>query len=56
VDFYLRQKYGIPQDSIQTLGEHLDHGVPAPWARWNPSAPAPSPLSPDSTGSPESGG
>ena len=33
-DFYLRQKYGVPMDTIQTLREHLDSGVPAPWARW----------------------
>lgn len=31
-DYYLRRKYGIPTDTIQTLGEHYDHGVPAPWA------------------------
>ena len=30
-DFYLRQKYGIPIDSIQTLGEHYRTGTPAPW-------------------------
>ncbi|MEX0856428.1 MAG: penicillin-binding protein 2 [Gemmatimonadota bacterium] len=34
-DFYLRRKYDIPVDTIQTLGEHLDRGVPAPWARWS---------------------
>jgi penicillin-binding protein 2 len=33
-DFHLRQKYGVPVDTIQTLGEHLNAGVPAPWARW----------------------
>ncbi len=33
-DFYLRRKYGIPVDSVQTLGEHLVKGRPAPWARW----------------------
>lgn len=31
-DYYLRRKYGIPTDTIQTLGEHYDAGVPAPWA------------------------
>jgi hypothetical protein len=30
-DFYLRRKYGIPVDSIQTLGEHYMTGTPAPW-------------------------
>lgn len=30
-DFYLRKKYGIAQDSVQTYGEHLIQGVPAPW-------------------------
>jgi hypothetical protein len=34
-DFHLRRKYGIPVDTIQTLGEHSERGVPAPWARWN---------------------
>jgi len=32
-DFYLRRKYGIPIDTIQTLAEHYAAGVPAPWAR-----------------------
>ena len=32
-DFYLRKKYGIPIDTIQTLGEHYNMGRPAPWAR-----------------------
>jgi penicillin-binding protein 2 len=31
-DFYLRKKHGIPFDSVQTLGEHYDRGIPAPWA------------------------
>ena len=31
-DFHLRKKYGIPIDTIQTLGEHLRAGRPAPWA------------------------
>ena len=33
-DFYLRRKYGIPVDSIQTLAEHIEAGRPTPWARW----------------------
>ena len=32
-DFYLRKKYGIPMDTIQTLREHYNRGRPAPWAR-----------------------
>ena len=32
-DFYLRKKYGIPIDTIQTLREHYNRGRPAPWAR-----------------------
>jgi penicillin-binding protein 2 len=31
-DFYLRRRYGMPQDSIQTLWEHQMAGIPAPWA------------------------
>jgi penicillin-binding protein 2 len=31
-DYFLRRKYGIPVDSIQTLREHLLTGRPAPWA------------------------
>lgn len=31
-DFYLRKKYGIPTDTIQTLREHMLAGRPAPWA------------------------
>ena len=31
-DFYLRQKYGVPADTVQTLREHYMMGVPAPWA------------------------
>jgi penicillin-binding protein 2 len=31
-DFHLRRKHGIPVDSIQTLGEHIEAGRPAPWA------------------------
>ena len=30
-DFYLRRKYGIPVDSVQTYREHLNAGRPAPW-------------------------
>jgi penicillin-binding protein 2 len=36
-DFYLRSRHGIEPDSIQTLGEHLRSGTPAPWARWAPT-------------------
>ena len=32
-DFYLRKKYGLPIDTIQTLGEHYNAGLPARWAR-----------------------
>ena len=31
-DFFLRRKYGIPLDTIQTLRDHLLAGRPAPWA------------------------
>jgi penicillin-binding protein 2 len=37
-DFYLRQKHGIPVDSIQTLGEHYRTGTPAPWVALIPTA------------------
>ena len=30
-DFYLRRKYGVPVDSVQTYLEHLRAGRPAPW-------------------------
>jgi hypothetical protein len=30
-DFYLRTKYGIPTDTVQTYLEHLRTGRPAPW-------------------------
>jgi len=33
-DYYLRRKYGMPIDTIQTLREHLLAGRPAPWAVW----------------------
>ena len=33
-DYFLRKRYGIPTDTIQTLGEHLFTGTPAPWANW----------------------
>ncbi|MEX0935761.1 MAG: penicillin-binding protein 2 [Gemmatimonadota bacterium] len=41
-DYHLRRKYGIPTDTIQTLREHINAGVSAPWARWNgrPDPPA----------------
>jgi hypothetical protein len=32
-DFYLRRKYGIPVDTVQTYLEHLQAGVPARWYR-----------------------
>ncbi len=35
-DFYLRKKYGIPIDTIQTLREHLMAGIPAPWGYESP--------------------
>jgi penicillin-binding protein 2 len=31
-DYYLRKRYGIPTDTIQTLREHLFTGTRAPWA------------------------
>lgn len=31
-DYWLRKKYGIPIDTIQTLGEHYRTGTPARWA------------------------
>ncbi|MFL2545166.1 MAG: penicillin-binding transpeptidase domain-containing protein, partial [Longimicrobiales bacterium] len=33
-DYYLRKKYGMAFDSIQTLAEHLESGREARWARW----------------------
>jgi penicillin-binding protein 2 len=38
-DFYLRRKYGIPVDTIQTYGEHIRAGRPTPWynRRWPPA-------------------
>lgn len=33
-DYYLRKRYGIPTDTIQTLREHLFTGTPARWAVW----------------------
>jgi penicillin-binding protein 2 len=32
-DYYLRKKYGIPVDSLQTLGEHIDAGRWPTWVR-----------------------
>lgn len=40
-DYYLRRKYGIPVDTIQTYGEHLRAGRPAPWYRVRFPAPPP---------------
>ena len=34
-DYYLRTQRGMPIDTIQTLREHWQSGVPAPWARWD---------------------
>lgn len=34
-DYYLRMQHGMPIDTIQTLREHWQAGVPAPWARWD---------------------
>lgn len=31
-DYFLRKRYGIPTDTIQTLREHLQTGTPSPWA------------------------
>jgi penicillin-binding protein 2 len=38
-DFYLRRKYDLEVDSIQTYGEHLRAGIPTPWytERYPPS-------------------
>jgi penicillin-binding protein 2 len=33
-DYFLRKRYGIPTDTIQTLREHILTGTPAPWAIW----------------------
>ncbi len=33
-DYFLRMRYGIPTDTIQTLREHILTGTPAPWANW----------------------
>ena len=46
-DFFLRNKYGIPVDSIQTLREHLESGTPAPWARWSADDQGVSPIGRD---------
>jgi penicillin-binding protein 2 len=41
-DYYLRRKYDIPVDTIQTYNEHLRAGRPAPWYRRRfPPPPAP---------------
>ncbi len=32
IDYYLRRKYDMPVDTIQTLREHYRVGRPAPWA------------------------
>ena len=33
-DYFLRKRYGIPTDTIQTLREHVLTGTPARWANW----------------------
>ena len=33
-DYYLREKYGMKQDSIQTLREYMNAGRATPWAQW----------------------
>jgi penicillin-binding protein 2 len=42
-DYYLRRKYDIPVDTVQTYLEHLRTGRPAPWyrVRFPPPPPAP---------------
>lgn len=43
-DFYLRRKYGIPVDTVQTYLDHLRAGRPAPWySERYPPRPAPPP-------------
>ncbi len=49
-DYYLRRKYDMPVDTIQTLGEHWRSGTPAPWynrALEDPDVPVPSDAVPD---------
>ena len=45
-DYYLRRKYGIPIDTIQTYNEHLRAGRPAPWYRVRFPAPPRQPVPP----------
>jgi cell division protein FtsI/penicillin-binding protein 2 len=33
-DYYLRTRYGMEIDEVQTLRDHLNAGRAAPWARW----------------------
>ena len=40
VDYFLRRRYGIPIDTIQTFGEHLNAGLPADWG-WTSSRSVP---------------
>jgi penicillin-binding protein 2 len=42
-DYYLRRKYGIPVDTVQTYLEHLRAGRPAPWYRVRFPPPPPTP-------------
>jgi len=34
-DYYLRTRRDMPIDTVQTLREHWQKGIPAPWARWD---------------------
>jgi len=44
-DFYLRKKYGIPIDTVQTYLDYLRAGKPAPWYRKRfPPKKAPEPV------------
>lgn len=40
-DFYLRKKHGIPQDTVQTLGEWIQTRGWPPWYRTRPAGGAP---------------
>lgn len=52
-DFYLRRKYRIPVDTVQTYLDHLRAGRPAPWYRERFPQPAPQTTRPTT---PEVGG
>jgi penicillin-binding protein 2 len=34
-DYYLRTRRDMPIDTVQTLREHWQKGIPAPWAQWD---------------------